>query len=65
MFETGPFTRQRGGECGSVSVRSRTDSGRVRLRHPCAKPMKSRCSGVKPSIFGGLGFPSRDCSYAY
>ena len=28
MSETGPFTRQRGGECGSVSVRSLSASGR-------------------------------------
>ena len=57
MFETTPFTRQRPGECGSVSACRRALSSAWLVHHTCAQPRKKRCSGVKPSIFAA-GFPA-------
>ena len=44
-----PSLRNFDGECGLVSTRRRSSSGRVLAQSHCAKPTKNRCSGVRPS----------------
>ena len=49
MFATTPLMRYSSGECGLVMALARLLSGRSSPQAHCAKPMKKRCSGVKPS----------------
>ena len=46
---TMPLMRYLPGECGFVTAFTRSFSGRVFSQAHCAKPMKNRWSGVKPS----------------
>jgi hypothetical protein len=64
MFETAPLTRYRPSGCGFVATISRANSGVALPAHISANPRKNRCSGVKPSIFTGIGFPLNDFSSA-
>src|SRR5262249_6434589 len=50
IFTTTPFMRFFAGECGSVITPARMSSGRSLAQSHCAKPIKNRCSGVRPSI---------------
>src|SRR5213075_239448 len=54
--ETMPFTRYLPGECGLVMAFTRRFSGRWFSQAHCAKPMKKRWSGVKPSTDGRFWF---------
>src|SRR5436305_8622232 len=48
-FETTPLMRYLPGECGLVIAFTRRFSGRSFSQAHCARPMKNRWSGVKPS----------------
>src|ERR1035441_8446700 len=48
MLLTTPLTRYSSGECGLVMAPARLLSGRSSPQSHCAKPIKKRCSGVKP-----------------
>src|SRR3954462_1485663 len=50
IFVSGAFVRYFGGECGSVTAITRSNSSRSFVHHCCALPINQRCSGVKPSI---------------
>ena len=63
ILRTGPFTRNCGGECGSLAIRLRISSLRQVTRHACAQPRKTRCLPVKPPMIGG-GRPSNEIRYA-
>ena len=49
-FCTAPFTRQRPGECGSVSTRLRASWSVTFWHQICPYERKNRCCGVYPSI---------------
>ena len=49
IFTTTPLIRSFPGQCGSVIAWTRSCSGRSLVQAHCPKPMKNRCSGVKPS----------------
>src|SRR6266508_3298724 len=59
MFEGAPIARKRPSGWGFVLVCKRSNSGRPFVAHTLAQFRKRRCSGVKPSMSGGRGFPSR------
>ena len=48
-FESGPFTRKRAGEWGSITARRRSSSSRYFAHHDCAYPTKNCCSGPNPA----------------
>src|ERR1039457_2494121 len=50
MLAATPLMRYSGGECGSVMACTRLLSARSSPQAHCAKPIKNRCSGVKPSM---------------
>src|SRR6266508_4292895 len=58
-FEGAPIARKRPSGWGFVLVCKRSNSGRAFIAHTLAQFKKRRCSGVKPSISGGRGFPAR------
>src|ERR1700694_2450001 len=64
MFETGPLVLHCPGECESVLIRTRCDSGVMFCLQIWAHARKKRCSGVNPSMSGGLPFSARAFSSA-
>lgn len=48
MRDNGPFTRNRGGECGSIVAQRRSVSERIFAREDCVNARKKRWSGVNP-----------------
>ena len=64
IFDTGPFALKLFNGCGLVATIMRPYSGRKLPAQICANARKNRWSGVKPSIAGGVGFPSNDFSRA-